>query len=531
MKKRTLIRTLIIVFTLLVAFVGLTSCSKSSNTLYMDEASAGSKGCMGCAGGTSVTKYEWLVNKIENNVETSVATYLNYVQTNNPTEYEAEAAKKDEIKLNGKTYNNGTDEITTASFVSNLKSLIGSYAKKNVIAGKEDDESINKNYQVAQINAVQVRYFEYVDSNKATKASVSSIEDLKSGINGAAGCFDTKTESHTLQSIKEVESVDDVYRLAALYVLEVDTILANQEPIRFKGDTAGEFFSHLWNNLFVFPIAWLLYIVSKLLGGYYAIGLIVATLLVRTIGWPIYAKSNDMSSKMNDLQPELQKLQEKYAGRDDPDSKRMMQMEQAQLYRKNGVGFGGCLLPFLQFPIFMAIFRAISRIPYTKTIEGTRYTLNWANELKPSVFGINLFESRNIGGTGQLIGVIVLALLVVATQILSQLLMQRRQKKAKEHSMDNIPEYRRKAYAQTQNQSQSTMKIMMWGMTIMMGFFVWTSKAGLGLYWLIGNLYSLAQTQINAAQAEKKKAKKAEEANRNRGIFTVNNNDKKKKKH
>ena len=159
----------------------------------------------------------------------------------------------------------------------------------------------------------------------------------------------------------------------------------------------------------------------------------------------------------------------------------------------------GCILPmFIQFPIFMAVYNAISRLPYTKAIAGSSvYTYNWANELDGSLFGVNLFEDRNGGGTNQLIGVIVLVLLVVGTQVLSQLLSQYKQKKAQEKRQEDIPAYRRQAYNQTQNQTASTMKFMLWFMIFMMGSFVWTSKAGLGVYWFIGNIYSVVQMFVN----------------------------------
>jgi len=49
----------------------------------------------------------------------------------------------------------------------------------------------------------------------------------------------------------------------------------------------------------------------------YWLGLLIMTLVIRTIGWPIYAKTNDMSLKMQLAQPELSKIQEKYKGRQD----------------------------------------------------------------------------------------------------------------------------------------------------------------------------------------------------------------------
>lgn len=48
------------------------------------------------------------------------------------------------------------------------------------------------------------------------------------------------------------------------------------------------------------------------------------------------------------------------------------------------------------------------------------------------------------------------------------------------------------------------MKFMMYGMMLMMGLFVFTSKAGLGVYWCIGNLYSMLQMEINSLTSKKR---------------------------
>lgn len=58
-------------------------------------------------------------------------------------------------------------------------------------------------------------------------------------------------------------------------------------------------------------------------------------------------------------------------------------------------------------------------------------------------FGINLLEDRT-AGTGQLIGIIILMIIVVGTQFLSQWLSQRRQKRNQDKAQEDIPEYRRK---------------------------------------------------------------------------------------
>ena len=534
MKKKISFRknsflSILIVF--LCVFV-LSSCGSKygQKNAYLEASAAESSG--GCGGGsTFAIKSDWLIEQIENGVDSAVNDYFEYIESS--TEYDeafCQNAKENEetIKLTGKlngvecTYvNKEGSTIKVRNYITNLEMLLDSYVDedhKKAIANTNDAIKISEHFQVALIESDIEEFKSYV-ANVET-ADKTTIDKVKNALNGTANCIDVSSEKDAIVALKDVANTKDVYLLGALFLIKVDDRLLEAEPVAFKARTVGEFFENFWNNIFIFPVAWLLYTISNLFGGYYIIGLLITTLLVRTLGWPIYAKSNDMSAKMNELQPELQKIQEKYAGRNDADSQRMMQMEQAQLYKKHKIGIGGCLAPFLQFPIFMAVYNAISRLPYTKAIAGSSvYTYNWANELNGTLFGVNLFEDRNGGGTNQLIGVIVLVLLVVGTQVLSQFLTQYRQKKAQEKRQEDIPAYRRQSYNQTQNQTASTMKFMLWFMIFMMGSFVWTSKAGLGVYWFVGNIYSVVQMFVNNYISTHKKDKDKNKTKKN--VFTI----------
>lgn len=349
------------------------------------------------------------------------------------------------------------------------------------------------------------------------------------------GCFSaTSSISADAQIVYEKykEEVKDanVYEALVAFMLSVEMRQLEQEPIRFQlrfkdgfGVFLSDFFGNFFDNFLVYPVGFFLWLTSSLFGGWYVIGLFVTTILIRTAGWPIYAKTNDMSLKMQVIQPEMQKLEEKYQHRQDPDSQRMKQAELAQIYKKNKIGLGGCFLPFLQFPIFMAVYGAVRRFPYT-VATGTVFTADWANtsifgkEINSTLFGLpfDLFKDYASGETTQLIGIIVLVVLVCGTQFLSQFLSERRQKTNHERSQEDIPAYRRQAYKQTNNQSANTMKYVMYMMIFMMGTFVFTSKAGLGIYWLIGNLYSMLQMFINNELGQRKLKKMKEKAKESR---------------
>lgn len=261
-----------------------------------------------------------------------------------------------------------------------------------------------------------------------------------------------------------------------------------------------------WNgilDILVWPIAALMWAIGKTVGfGYYGLVIIITTIIVRTLAWPIYAKTNDMSLKMQLMAPDQAKIEEKYRDKNDPESQQRKQLELMQLYRKYGVGLGGCLLPFVQFPIFIAFYQTLQRIPKTRNPQ---YKFDFSF-LKGNFFGIDLFRSRLDEPVTkyQTWGIIILAALVGITQVFSQFLATRRQKRAKEEAQANIPAYRRTQTTDVQKQTETMMKVMMYSLTAMMVFFVYSSTAALGLYWLVGNLYSTLQAEISARTSKKR---------------------------
>ena len=379
--------------------------------------------------------------------------------------------------------------------------IVVNYPLYGAISGEKKENKIKSNYKVVLIEEDIKVFNGYISA--ASTADFEELYKLEDAFEASTSlltsCIGSKTTKIRSDYVSNVENETDVYRLIAIFTFKVEERMAEQAPLKFY--TGSEFWSHLFNNLLVFPVGWLLFAISKLFGGYYIIGLLLTTLIVRTIGWPIYAKTNDMSLKMKAIEPELAKIQKKYEGKTDPDSQRMMQMEQARLYKENKVFGAGCLMPFLQFPIFMAVYRAIQQLPYTKPYGS--FTLDWALQLDSTVFGIDLFADKSLG-TLQLIGILVLVILVVGTQFISQKLSEKRQKEAQEAKESDIPEYRRQSYKQEQQGTQNQMQMMIYMMMFMMGLFVWQSKAGLGVYWLIGNLYSMLQTYINNKMSVKK---------------------------
>ena len=284
----------------------------------------------------------------------------------------------------------------------------------------------------------------------------------------------------------------------------------NKDPEAMSRPIDG--FTEFW-DLFVYPMAGIMWVIGKTIGfGNYAVTIIIATLVVRTIAWPIYAKTNDMQVKMQLVQPEVEKIQKKYAGKEDQESKQRMAMEQMQLYKKYGINMFGCLMPLIQMPIFLGFYRTISRMPNSIKAE------NWIGKVfsNTKIFGVDMMLKQNevIGELGdvvestdwtnQKIGVVVLAVLVGITQIISIVLSNKRQKKQQDAQVADIPEYRRPQQTDQQKMTANTMKYMLYFMAAMMVLFVWQSPAGLGLYWVIGNIYSTLQSYLGHLGSEKR---------------------------
>lgn len=273
----------------------------------------------------------------------------------------------------------------------------------------------------------------------------------------------------------------------------------------------------LWDFL-VYPMTHLMFFVAKIVGYNYAVTILISTVLIRSIAWPIYGKTNDMTMKMSLLGPEQAKIEEKYRDKVDKASQQQKSMEMMQLYKKYKISFAGCLMPFIQMPIFLAFYETLRRIPATSqayidsvgtefkatetvVIEGLLYN---ADKLNTKLFGLDLLLTQNEGSNWQKWGIYIIAALVAITQIGTQILSQRRAKRQREKMEENVPDYRKKGQTEQQKQSEKMMKIMLYTMPIMMVMFIVTSPAALGWYWLVGNIFTAFQTFISSKLSAKK---------------------------
>ena len=268
-----------------------------------------------------------------------------------------------------------------------------------------------------------------------------------------------------------------------------------QEWIDLWNGGAG-FWNTLWGwpiNILSYPIAWLCSSIGKGLGNSYFWGIFFTTIIVRTAAWPIYSKQNGMSLKMQLMQPEIAKIQRKYSGRTDQRSQQLMQQEMMQVYKKNKVNPIGCVTTmFLQFPIFMSMYEVVQRVNATSTVTvNGAVGVTMAGDFALSdtkVFGVFEMTTSFFNATevkDKIFG-LVIALLFGGVTFLQQKLGQRPLKYQKKY---------RDAKNQQQTQQQGQMKWMMIIMNVMF-VFMSLSSTSLGIYWLIGGIYQIGQSQI-----------------------------------
>lgn len=119
----------------------------------------------------------------------------------------------------------------------------------------------------------------------------------------------------------------------------------------------------IWEGIFVKPLSWLILKLGYLVNSF-GLSVILIGLAIRLILMPISRKTMRQSSNMKKAQPEIARIEKKYAGKTDNESMLAKSQEMMLVYKKYNISpFGSCLLAFIQLPLFFAFLQAINRTP------------------------------------------------------------------------------------------------------------------------------------------------------------------------
>ncbi|MBP2640382.1 MAG: yidC2 [Firmicutes bacterium] len=176
----------------------------------------------------------------------------------------------------------------------------------------------------------------------------------------------------------------------------------------------------------------------------YGLAIILLTVVIKMALYPLTVKQVKSMKGLQDLQPKMKELQEKYKG-----NKEKLNKEMAQFYKEAGVNpLAGCLPLLVQMPILIAIFFAIR-------------DYNYVNE--PSFFWLANLSQANPSDPYYIIPVLA----AVTTYIQSKQTMT--------------------------DTSNAQSKMMLNIMPLFIGYITITFPAGLGLYWVTSNIIQILQ--------------------------------------
>ena len=214
----------------------------------------------------------------------------------------------------------------------------------------------------------------------------------------------------------------------------------------------------LWTGLFVKPLAFLLIWLGNLVKNN-AISIIVVSLAIRLIAFPLTKKTAMQSELIKKAQPELTRIQKKYENKQDQESLIKQNQEIMMVYQKYKINpISGCLFAFIQLPIFIAFFEAIQRTPVI---------------FEDKFLGLQLGTTPIVGlGTASLFSYIILMIIIAATTYLSF------------------------KFNSTGNMEDPAMKMMPTMMSVMIIVTALFMPSGLGIYWATSNLFTIGQNLL-----------------------------------
>ena len=123
-------------------------------------------------------------------------------------------------------------------------------------------------------------------------------------------------------------------------------------------------YESLWTSVFVKPLAWVIINIGKLLKGSYGLAIIIVTILIKLILFPFSYKSMKQSECIKKAQPKLKNIEKKYEGKNDQESMMRKSNEMMAIYKEYKINpVSGCLLGFVQIPLFFAFYEALYRLP------------------------------------------------------------------------------------------------------------------------------------------------------------------------
>ena len=242
-----------------------------------------------------------------------------------------------------------------------------------------------------------------------------------------------------------------------------------------------------FNAIFVYPLSFLINKLAPVISVGGAIA--VVTILVNGILALATIKSSIASQQMQLIQPELERIQRKYEGRDDQTAKMRQAQEMQALYSKYQINPASVMLvTFIQLPVIMAMYMSVQRSFAVAT--GTFLGINLQTTPMNGIKAV-------LGGDMTGLSLVILWVVMGAFQFLSMKIPQILQKRRAEQE---AAIHHRRAEV-SKSSSNMIMQIYMMGMIMVFGL-MW--PAAMSLYWAINSIVNIVKTIIVQKIIDKK---------------------------
>lgn len=252
-------------------------------------------------------------------------------------------------------------------------------------------------------------------------------------------------------------------------------------------------------ELILFPfkwvVSWILSLFHTILssigmpfnsGWTWALAILLLVVAIRTALIPVFVKQIKSQRAMQELQPEIKKLQDKYKGKKDQLSRQAMAMEQQALFKEHGTNpFAACLPMLIQMPFFFALYRVL--VGAAGSAERNESIAALSPEEVHSFAFSSIFGARMqdtfMGSTGENfdIRVLIVAVVMIILMVTSMFYMQKTlmSKNMSEAAMTG-------PFAQSQ-------KIMLYVLPLVFAIGGVNFPIGVLIYWTATNFWAVGQ--------------------------------------
>lgn len=216
----------------------------------------------------------------------------------------------------------------------------------------------------------------------------------------------------------------------------------------------------IWTSFFVKPLAWVILKIGKIVKNH-GVALIIVSLLIRLILYPVIKGTVKQTEKIKEAQPELNRIEKKYKDKTNQEDIMKKSQEIMLVYKKHAINpLAGCVFGFIQLPLFLAFLEAIYLTP--ALFEGKLLFLQ---------LGTTPFVGIK---NGQFQYLILVVLLVLVTYLAF---------KFNKNAAIN---------AESQKQMEMVSKIMI--VFIVIASFNFSTA--ISLYWIASNLFTIIQNKL-----------------------------------